>query len=100
MTRYSPRAARGMRALKRFTEAFFLLGIALLVAGQASAWSCASDEPLVPEVSVSDRARISAEVARERALADALRCRSEGRADCMPLAAGSAFTTTVPANGS
>lgn len=68
-------------ALQRFTDILAMLSLCCL-AGPALAWSCASDEPLTPQVTAAERARISAEVARERALAEALRCRAEGRADC------------------
>ncbi len=89
-------AARGGTVLKRFTETLTALAAGLALAGPALAWSCLSDEPLTPQVTAAERSRISAEVARERALAAALQCRAEGRADCPPLS----VAAPVPAGGS
>jgi hypothetical protein len=86
---------------RRFAEALAALAVGLLAAaGQVAAWSCASDEPLTPQVSAEEGARISAEVARDRALAEALRCRAEMRADCPPLPTETATLAMVPASGS
>jgi hypothetical protein len=84
--------------LKLFNETLGSLVLiwGLLAGGQASAWSCASDEPLTPHVSVEERARISAEVARERALSEALHCRSEGLADCSRPPTETAVPIPVP----
>jgi hypothetical protein len=84
--------------LKRYTETLASIGIALIAAGPAGAWSCASDEPLTPQVSAEERARISAEVARERALTAALRCRADGLEDCPTLPTQT--PTPVPPSGS
>jgi len=46
-----------------------VLTLGLLMAGQASALSCASDEPPTPQVPVEHLAQILAAVAREQALA-------------------------------
>lgn len=61
------------------------LAVALLLGMSASpvlAWSCASDNVLAADASPEERARISAEVARERALSTVLPCIEAGLGDC------------------
>ncbi|TCM87130.1 hypothetical protein [Rhodovulum steppense] len=53
-----------------------------LAAPPALPWSCASDEPLAATATPEDRERIAAEIARQRALAEAMDCIAAGRADC------------------
>ena len=52
------------------------------IADPALAWSCSSEETLAAEVSPEERARVTAEIARQRALAEALRCVEDGRQEC------------------
>lgn len=73
------------------------LALALAVAaGPVFGWSCASDEPLVPQVSAEERARISAEVAAERAAAERLECLRAGLDACGPAPAASSPAPRLP----
>ena len=72
------RRAKPMRSAASLATAF------VLAAGPVFGWSCASDEPLVPQVSAEERARISAEVAAERAAAERAACRRGGGEACDP----------------
>jgi DNA-binding transcriptional regulator YdaS (Cro superfamily) len=68
--------------LNRFADAFALALLLGMSASPVLAWSCGSDDVLAADASPSERARISAEVARERALSAALACIEAGLEDC------------------
>lgn len=68
--------------LKRCIEIGLLALLCSPVAATAQGWSCASDEALTASVSAEERARISAEIARQRAWAEAMACTEAGRSDC------------------
>lgn len=56
--------------------------VAVGLAAPALGWSCASDEDLTPTATPEERARIRAEIARQRAWAEAMACIEAGRSDC------------------
>ena len=82
MTTYLRRAARSERLLKRLIEMPTAAAVAIGLAAPALGWSCASEENLAAVVTPEERARISAEIARQRAWQDATACIEAGETDC------------------
>lgn len=68
--------------MKRSIEIAAASLVLTLAATPALPWSCASDEPLAATATPAERERIAAEIARQRALAEAMECIEAGRADC------------------
>ena len=68
--------------MRRFIEIVLLALLCSPFAAPALSWSCASDEELAAQVSPEERARITAEVARQRASVEATACIEAGRDDC------------------
>lgn len=60
--------------MKRLIEMTTAAALAMGLAAPAFGWSCASGENLAATVTPADRARISAEVVRQRAATDAGVC--------------------------
>ncbi|MDZ7709744.1 MAG: hypothetical protein U5K36_06410 [Roseovarius sp.] len=68
--------------MNRFIETGAAALLALGLATPALGWSCASDEELVATATPEERARISAEIARQRAWAEAMTCIEAGGKEC------------------
>lgn len=68
--------------MKRLVEVLLIVLLAGTLADPALAWSCSSEETLAAEVSPEERAKVTAEIARQRALAEALRCVEDGLPEC------------------
>jgi len=68
--------------LKRLIKTLSVVAVSLGLTTPAFSWSCASDEELAATVTPEERARIGAEIARQRAWAEAMACIEAGRQDC------------------
>lgn len=63
-------------------RAAVLSSVMAVMPGLALAWSCSSEEPLAAVATPEQRARAALEVARARALAEAVKCQEAGQSDC------------------
>lgn len=66
----------------RFIEITAAAAVAVALTAPAFGWSCASDETLATSATPEERARISAEIARQRAWEEAMACIEAGHSDC------------------